>query len=80
MKDICVSWKEFGFEVFVDYIWLVFTWNIYGKSVTKTFWGAFFWVPIPFKQYQNTSGCSTDFIGRTAKNKWTVLKIEIDLK
>ena len=34
--------------------------NIYGKSVTRKFLSAFFWVPIPFKRYQNTSGCSTD--------------------
>ena len=36
---------------------------IYGKSVTRTFLGAFIWAPIPLKQYQtipNTSGCSTD--------------------
>ena len=24
--------------------------------------GAFFWTPIPFKQYQNASGCSTAFV------------------
>ena len=26
-------------------------WNIYGKSVERTFLGAVFWVPIPFKWY-----------------------------
>ena len=40
-------------------------WNIYEKSVTRTFLGAFFWAPIPFKQYQNTSACGTEAI-----NKW----------
>ena len=30
------------------------------KSVTRTFLGLFFWVPIPFKLCQNTSGCSTE--------------------
>ena len=38
---------------------LVFTSNIYGKSVTRTFLGAIFWVPIMLKQYQNTSGWGT---------------------
>ena len=30
---------------------------MYGKSVTRTFY-----VPILFKQYENTSGCCTDQI------------------
>ena len=30
------------------------------KKGCKNFLGAFFWVPIPFKRYQNTSGCGTD--------------------
>lgn len=30
-------------------------WHIYRKKVTRTFWD-FFWAPIPFKQYQSTSG------------------------
>ena len=34
--------------------------QIYGKSDTITFLGAFFWAPIPFKRYQNRSGCGTD--------------------
>ena len=38
---------------------LVFAWNMYGKSVARAFLGAFFWVLIPFKWYQNTSGCGT---------------------
>ena len=38
---------------------LVFTWNMYGKSVARAFLGAFFWVLIPLKWYQNTSGCGT---------------------
>ena len=38
---------------------LEFMKNIYGKNATRTFLGAFFLAPIPFKQYQNRSGCST---------------------
>ena len=38
---------------------LVFTLNRYKKSVTRTFLGRLFWAPIPFKTYQNTSGCGT---------------------
>ena len=29
------------------------------KSVTRISLGAFFWAPIPFKQYQNTCGYDT---------------------
>ena len=32
---------------------------MYEKSVTRTFLNAFFWVPVPFKRYQNTSGCGS---------------------
>ena len=38
----------FGF--YVKYIW---------KKVKISFWAHFFWVPIPFKRYQNTSGWGT---------------------
>ena len=38
---------------------LVFTWNRHRKCVTRTFLGRYFWAPIPLKQHQNTSGCST---------------------
>ena len=30
---------------------------MYGKSATR-----FFWAPIPFKQYPNTSGCGTVYM------------------
>lgn len=30
---------------------------MHGKNVGKMFLGALFWVPILFKQYQNTSEC-----------------------
>lgn len=32
------------------------------KNVGSTFFGCIFWVPIPFKQHQNTSGCGTENI------------------
>ena len=38
---------------------LVFRWNIYGKCVTRKILGALFWAPIPFRRYQNTSGCGS---------------------
>ena len=34
---------------------------MYGKSVARAFLDAFFWAPILFKWYQNTSGCDTGF-------------------
>ena len=40
------------------YSWTIF--HIYGISDPTTFLGVFFWAPIPFKRYQNRSGCSTD--------------------
>ena len=27
----------------------------------KNFFQELFWVPVPFKQYENKSGCGTDF-------------------
>ena len=54
--------KIFHFKYSQTIFHLVFTWNIYGKSVTRTFLGALFWAPIPFKRYQNTSGCRIDWI------------------
>ena len=38
----------------------VFAWNIFGKNIRKICLGAFLRAPIPFKRYQNTSGCDTD--------------------
>ena len=32
------------------------------KSVKRTFWGRFFWAPIPFKQHENISGCGSAFL------------------
>ena len=40
----------------MKYIWK----KCYKNFLGAFFWGAFFWAPIPFKQYQNTSGCGTD--------------------
>ena len=52
--------KIFVFKYSYTIFLLVFTWNIYGKSVARTFFGAFFWAPIPFKRYQNTSAYGTE--------------------
>ena len=54
--------KNFVFKYFWTIFHLVFMWNIHGKGVTRTFGGIFFWVPVPLKRYQNTSGCTTDYI------------------
>ena len=51
--------KIFVFKYSQTMFNLVFTSNIYEKSVTRNFLGKFFWAPILFKQYQNTSGCNT---------------------
>ena len=53
-------WKRFLFLSIHRLFHLDFRCDIYGKSVTRTYLGAFLWVPITFKRYQNTSGCGTD--------------------
>ena len=50
-KDIWVSWKNNFCWVFADYV----SFRFYVKHI----WKNIFWAPIPFKRYQNTSGCST---------------------
>ena len=53
---------------------------MYGKSVTRTFLGAFFWAPIPFRQYQNTSGCGTAHNqGKTHPGATTYLRVRLFL-
>ena len=53
-KDICVSWKYLFLIIRRLYlIW--FLREIYMEKVLQEF----FYAPIPFKQYQNTSGCGT---------------------
>ena len=42
--------KIFVFKYSYTIFHLVFTWNIYRKRITRTFLGAFFWAPIPFKR------------------------------
>ena len=49
----------FVFKYSQTVFYSVSMWNIYGKSVIRTYLGTFFKAPIPFKQYQNTSGCGT---------------------
>ena len=53
-------WKRFLFLSIHRLFHLDFRCDIYGKSVTRTYLGAFLWVPITFKWYKNTSGCGTD--------------------
>ena len=50
-KDIWVSWKNNFCWVFADHV----SFRFYVKHI----WKNIFWAPIPFKRYQNTSGCST---------------------
>ena len=55
---------------------VVYMWNRYGKCVPRTFLGRFFWVPIPLKRYQNTSGCSTVWkIKKSREIRTNTLKI-----
>ena len=58
-KHIWVFWKDFCF-LSIRRLYFIYVLRFIWKSVTRTFWGAFFWAPIPFKRYQNTSGCGTD--------------------
>ena len=51
--------KIFDFKYSRTIFYLVFIWNIYIEKVYKTFLGTIFWALIPFKHYQNTSGCGT---------------------
>ena len=37
------------------------------KMLKKLFWTAFSWAPIPFKRYQNTSGCGKLFRSRYSR-------------
>ena len=48
-KNICVSWKNFCFWVFLDYISFSFYVKYMWKKCYKNFFGRFFWVPIPCK-------------------------------
>ena len=48
LKIFLIDYISFSF--YVKYIW---------KRCYKNFFGTFFWVPIPFKWYQNTSECGT---------------------
>ena len=58
-KDIWFSWKDFCFYVFVDYISFRFYVKYIWKKCYKNVFRCIFLAPIPFKRYQNTSGCST---------------------
>ena len=42
-KDICVFWKDFGFKVFVDYIWFSFYVKYIWEKCYKNFFGDIFW-------------------------------------
>ena len=46
-----------------------------GKVFLRTFLGAFFWAPIPFKQYNNTFGCGTGVVELVVKvqDKYTYI-------
>ena len=52
--------KRFSFVSIVDYISFSFYLKYIQKKGYTNFVGTFFWAPIPFKRYQNTSGCSAD--------------------
>ena len=41
-KDMCASCKFFVLKYSQTIFYSVFTWNIYRKSFTRTFWGSFF--------------------------------------
>ena len=55
--------KRFSFKVFIGYISFSFYVKyIWKKVLQELFWARFFWALIPFKRYQNTSGCGTEVI------------------
>ena len=53
--------KDFCFQVFGDYISFRFYAKYIWKKCCKKFFERIFWAHTPFKQYQNTSGCSTAY-------------------
>ena len=46
-----------------------------GKVLLRTFLGAFFWAPIPFKRYNDTFGCGTVVVELVVKvlDKYTYI-------
>ena len=60
------------------YLFLSISFSFYVKYICKkcykNFLGAFFWAPIPFERYQNTSGCGT--ASRDSEIKGVIVRIK----
>ena len=53
---------------------------MYEKSITRVFLGAFFWAPIPFKRYHNTSVYNTSILNNLSGQAYPTLLMHTSCK